>query len=99
MVKSPGQNMPQFKRKPKPVEAFQWDNTPRNQWPNWARQDNRISVTVTYTGNLEVIAPPVLKTIEGIRTAQATDWVFYEEDNNALRVMTNEKFTGMYEED
>lgn len=90
--------MPSHRRKPKPVDAFQFTGQKRNQWPNWAKNNTKIVVISEDDGVDETLRDPEVASVEGRKICRSGDWIIQEEDDS-LRVIPNSMFTADFEED
>ncbi len=88
--------MANYKRKAKDVDAFQFAGQKRNQWPNWAKNNNNIVVTADEGGDFVTVHPPKVTTPAGTKVARSGDWIVMDE-NEVLTVMTNAEFLALYE--
>ena len=89
--------MPTHRRKPKPVDAFQYTGQARNLWPNWAKGNTNIVLTTEDNGETATQLPPKVKTIEGAKTVATNDWILKDGDE-ALKVVSAARFAADYEE-
>jgi hypothetical protein len=64
-----------YRKRPLAIRAFQWNQQPREEWPEWARApDVRIGEWTSAPG---VDIPPHLAvhTLEGVMRANPGDWI------------------------
>jgi hypothetical protein len=63
-----------FRKRPVEVDAFQWTNQDRNDWPEWAAEDDRLEDTCAVLIGAAVVGLKVW-TAEGAIRASHGDWI------------------------